>query len=183
MERLKSRKTAAVIAAVGIILSTLLGVRVSVGRATAKVERMFYEGVYTTYLEPGIAGFLEDRLTASNGLASLAAGNTELTDMAQRLLAARRRLSEAKTIAEKAKANGELEAAYRACAEALEKAGLDERERKMLSAYNDKMYGAQGAIMKNPYNLKVAELRRQLEWFPMNLLTKIVSAPYPQYFE
>ena len=144
---------------------------------------MFYDGVYTTYLEPSIQSRLESRLDASNGLASVSAPNEALVNETKRLLAARRALIEAETISEKAKANDELEAAYRACVEALEKAGLDEREQRIVNTCNDKMYGAQAAILKNPYNKKVAELRRELEWFPMSLLTKIVFAPSPQYFE
>lgn len=184
MVKLRNRKTAALIAAVVIVVFTLLGVRRSVAGATAKVEKMFYDGVLVgSYVEPGIAVHLEVRENASNGLVTLSKDHPELSGAAEKMREARRQLLDAATIAQKAEANRRLQAAYREFMKAVEAVSLDDRERNMLATYAGQMDNAQRKIEESAYNIKVDELRRQLETFPVNILRRLTFAPYPQNFE
>jgi len=184
MEKLRNRKTAAVIAAVVIVASTLLGTRQSVAKATARVERLFYDGVLVgTYVEPGIATHLEVRENASNGLITLAKDHPELARAAEKLTEARRQLVDAGSISQKAEANRLLQAAYVEYLEVVKTVSLDDRERNMLETYTSQMDNAQREIGESAYNLKVDELRRQLETFPVSILRRVTFAPYPQNFE
>jgi hypothetical protein len=184
MEKLMKRSAAAAVAAAAIVLSTLLGVRLSVGRETKKVERMFFTGVAVgTYIEPGIATHLQVRDNASNGLVSMAGSREELTAASDSLRAARRELADAQTIPQKAKANRNLESAYRKFVSLVKTLRLDEREQEMLEKYSSQMDNAQHKIDTSFYNIKVDELREELSWFPFNFLSRLVFAPYPQYFE
>jgi hypothetical protein len=177
MASLKKRSTAAVVAAVVILLGTLLGVHLSVNRQTAKIEAQFYKGVYLTdekYVQPGIQPQLDKRATAALGLESLASNYSDLTAQTEALRSARRALMEtpsiqAKYVAEKLYA-------------ALLQHTLNDTERTSSASYAATLDGAQGVIGQSAYNSLAGDYLRDLNAFPVNILKNLAFVNYPEYF-
>jgi hypothetical protein len=185
MASLKKRSTAAVVAAVVILLGTLLGVHLSVNRQTAKIEAQFYKGVYLTdekYVQPGIQPQLDKRATAALGLESLASNYSDLTAQTEALRSARRALMETPSIQAKYVANSNMQAAYEKLYAALLQHTLNDTERTSSASYAATLDGAQGVIGQSAYNSLAGDYLRDLNAFPVNILKNLAFVNYPEYF-
>lgn len=183
MDYLKKRSVAMVIAAVVIVFGTLLGVHLSVGRASKNVEALFYSGVNDTYPQPSIASQLDKRVTASLGLLTVADNYGDLSSQAKDLRNARAALQDAKTVGDKFTANAKLESAYEAVRDGLTKESLKDNEKASTSTYITQMDGAQSVIDGSGYNARVGDfISNTLGAFPVNILKNFAFVSYPEYF-
>lgn len=189
MSTLKKRSSAIIVALVVIILGTLFGVHRSIGSETAKIETLFYKGVYLKdekYTQPSIQSLLDERSTAALGLVTIGMKYSEdqniqmLTDS---LREARLQLLDAKTIWLKFAANEKLQGRYKTLYTALEQFSLDDNALSALQNYASTLDGAQGVIQKSDYNRMVSEFRNNvLGDFPVNILKNLAFVKYPEYF-
>ncbi len=183
MKILQNRAAASLIAAVVIVLGTLLGVRISVGREAHRIEALFYNGLTDPYPQPSIASQLEKRVTAARGLIAVADNYNDLSALTDDMRRAREELIDAKTISEKYAANTALQSAYKKLYAELSKRDLKENELASTSTYAQQLEGAQGVIDKSGYNKIVDQfVHETLEELPVVLLKDLVSVTYPEYF-
>ena len=186
MSILKNRKIATIIAAIAIVAATMLGTTVSLNRASAKVEDMFYDGVYLEnggYMQPGIESHLEKRIEVSLGIWAIVDEYDELKTELAAFRAARESLINAGNPAQKGRGNDELQLAFTVLRDALAKIDLPERDvadlEKLFSTFN----GAQTAILGSGYNLEVMEfMDGTLGAFPVVILKRFIPVRAPQLF-
>lgn len=184
MTNLKKRSSAVIIAVIVVILGTLFGVHRSVNSETAKIEALFYKGVYLKdekYTQSSIDAQLKKRADAALGLLTVAKNYTFLTDLAQELREARELLLDADTISEKYLANAKLESSYKQMFEALIVHADDVPA--SVESYVSTLRGAEGVIENSDYNKMVSEFRNStLGAFPVNILKNLAFVKYPEYF-
>jgi hypothetical protein len=182
MDILKSKKTAAAVLCIVIIIFTPIGSKLSLQRAADKVEDMFYDGVYNSdekYTAGAIDTYLQSRIQASLGLITVGANDASLSEETDALRNARNALLDADSIEEKYQANVLLEEAWNTLYDAITAKGGDANA----DAYADTLSGAQGAIAHSGYNEAVAEFTEgTMHRFPANLISKLLSVKAPQSF-
>jgi hypothetical protein len=189
MAAFKKRSTAALVAVVVIVLGTLFGVHRSISSQTAKIEKMFYNGVTvtdsvtkSTYVQPSIQSQLDKRQNAAMGLVSVASNYGDLKDLTDTLRSARLELVDATSIPAKFTANEKMQAAYVRLYSALSQHGLKDNEKASSMSYAETLNGAQGVIEKSDYNKQVTAFRRSLNGFPVNILKNLAFVKYPDAF-
>lgn len=183
---LKKRSTALLIAAAVIILGTLFGVHRSLNSASAKIEAMFYNGVFLSdgnYTQPSIQSQLDKRATAALGLVTLANHYGDLSGLGDSLRQARLSLIEAKSIPEKFLANEKLQTAYIKLYAALNQKALTDSEKAAALKYAETLNGAGAVIQNSAYNSAVGDfIHGDLGKFPANILKKLAFVRNPEYF-
>ena len=186
MAALKKRPTAILIAVFIVVIGTLFGVHRSVGSETAKIEALFYNGVYMTderYTQPSIDAQLKKRHTAALGLVSVANNYSDLKELTNTLSQARLALNDAATIPAKYAANEKMQAAYKNLYASLVQHTLKDNEKASSGSYAETLNGAQGVIEQSDYNRMVSDFRNStLGVFPVNILKNMAFAHYPDYF-
>lgn len=174
-QTLKSRKTAAVVLAAAV----LLAVFISAATDCAAVEKLFYEGVkYDGYRHSSVYDNLSARVSAANGLVSIAVNHADCEAAGEALRTARRELADAEEIADMYAADCALQEAYEALVPVLEGAALDADEREDAEYYMQNMNGARLAITESGYNERVEGLDRGL----LRLLGGIGLVDVPESF-
>jgi hypothetical protein len=189
MTYFKKRSSAIVIAVIVVIFGTLFGVHRSVNSQTAKVEMLFYNGVYMTdknYTQPSIESQLEKRADAALGLVTVGAkfGDVDqIPALTDALRQSRLVLVDAESISEKYAANEKMQAAYTALYNALFQFDMTESTLAAVKSYASVLDGAQGVIQKSDYNRMVSEyIGSALGAFPVNILKNLAFVQYPEYF-
>ena len=172
MEVLKNRKTAALILALVVVLSALLGGWRSLSALSSDVEKAFTEG------EEGfsIQRDLNERMTQAVNLTAVAkrylspddARITAVTDV-------RNALDAAKTPGEKYRANQQLSEAFSVLYYALEDMDLTEKDKEYRGEFYGEMLSRNDTISRDPYNEKAGAFNETLRQFPANLIGKLFS--------
>lgn len=183
MIALQKRSTAATIALIVILAATFLGMVRSANAAAAKVEKLFFTGVYLKtdkYTEPSIQQQLDKRAEAALGLLTVANNEDFLKADAGLLREAREAVLEADTIAEKYAANEKLEKAWRQLYENLVVHADDVPD--SVESYAATLSGAQGAIEKSHYNDAAGQFDAEMSAFPIGLIRMIGLIDMPDAF-
>ncbi len=185
MSVLKKRSTAALIAAVVIILGTLFGVHRSIAAQTQQIESMFNDGIYLAdeaYLQPSIREQLDERAFSALGLVTIANHYDGLDEQADAVRQARNMLLDTDSIAAKYEANIRLQTAVETLYAAMTAQGIGADDTDAADAYAYTFNGAQGVIDHSAYNYVVAEFRDELSAFPVNAIKILAFVRVPEYF-
>ena len=138
-EILKSRAFAFSALAVVVLISTPLGARASLRRASSNIEDGFYSGVYVEdgdYTSGSIDSYLSDASRASLGLVTVGANYSELTGATDRIRTARENLLDAESIGDKYTAYQALSDAFDGFADAALDIALADSARESLDMYS-----------------------------------------------
>lgn len=186
MKNLKKRRTARTIAAVVVLLGTILGMNLSVARQTKRLEAQFYDGVYLKdekYTEPGIEAHLQNMVRASGALSTVAANHDPAAEEYTALQAARQQMTGAATIGEKSAAYRAARSAFEDALARMEALTLDEQEAAIVASAKSSFQGAESAIAKSAYNARVGGfLEGDLGEFPVSLLQPLLFVRLPEQF-
>jgi len=183
MSVLRKKPVAILIAALIVVLSTLIGARTSLSRTSGEVEELFYSGVeYDGYVHSSIASQLTKRAEAANGLLSVGRAhdlNSECTALAQ----AREELMAGGTISVQYLNDVALEKAFAVLQAALGKCALTERETAAVETYVSTFNNAAHVIGASGYNDAVRKAYSStFGRFPANVLCSVTGVKAPQYF-
>jgi hypothetical protein len=176
MSLLKKRSTAIVLAVVLCAAALVLGNLRSVSKLSSGVTQMFYDGVIDeaqSYVRPSIDSQLRVCADAMLGRVTVARNYDNLRVKADALDDARVKLIEAKTVAGKSAAYGEMIEAFSDLYEDSTKTVLTERDIELLNDYGATLHGARTLIaqLSIDYNEQVSN-------FPKNLF-----GIHPDYFD
>jgi hypothetical protein len=185
-ETLKSRKTAAVVLVIVILIATPLGSARSIRKEASKVEDMFYNGVYVkdgNYTSGAISDYLSDASRAAIGLVSVASNYDNLSDETESLRSAREELIDAVDISAMYTANSKMQSAWENLYGLIQSENLSDSEKDSIEDYASLFEGAEGAVKKNGYNDAVSEFNDEiLGRVPANVIAGIMGVDGPESF-
>ena len=185
-EILKSKAFAFSALAVVVLISTPLGARASLRRASSNIEDGFYSGVYVEggdYTSGSIDSYLSDASRASLGLVTVGANYSELTGAADRIRTARENLLDAESIGDKYTAYQALSDAFDVFADAALGIALTDSDRESLDMYSELFVQSRDAIGRNPYNGSVQDfVSNVFQRFPADVIADLFSIDAPESF-
>ncbi|MDR3209496.1 MAG: LemA family protein [Oscillospiraceae bacterium] len=183
MKTLKNRRAAVTLTVVLCAVFALVGVHRSLAAQTARVTRMFYDGIYLEdagYTQPGIDTHLKARADAALGLVTLPLSK-RWQDLADDIRAARQSLLVADSVSAKRAANDALDTAFYALASKLLTLE-DETDAARARRYADTFAGAGFAMEGSAYNAQVLAFRAEVDRFPVSILKYAAFARLPELF-
>lgn len=187
----RKRRSAFLIAAAVIALSTLFGINRSLGGKNLEVADLFNVGVYSRqegYTHKSIRSQLTVRADAALNTITVSAAYDEAAEETYTLRSARNTLENLLdsdgSPSELYEANRALETAYSNLYAKLSRLELSEADNKNLQQDRSRMTGASSMIEKSGYNEAVREYKREvLSIFPTNILRNLCFVPEPELFE
>ncbi len=183
---LKSRVFAFSLLAAVVLISTPLGARASLKRASNNVEEGFYNGVYIEdgdYTSGSIASYLSDASRAALGLITIGTNHAELTDVTDRMRTAREDLLGANSIGDKYAAYHTLSSAFDSFMSIVSDLSLTDSEGESVEIYSELFIQSREAIGRNPYNSSVQNFITEVfQRFPADIIASIFSIDAPESF-
>lgn len=183
MKLLKNPVFAVFLAVVVVISSTLINTNVKLGRKSAAVSDLFYEGVTASgYTRPSIASHLENIGGFADGLAAIARNNgIDAGEVEQDVDMLRGSVSSGDMFLIRSNYSSLLSAMTKLI-DSLERASLDERDASGVEQYKSSLNGAQSAIAESGYNEAVRDFLRRYDRFPSRQLGAMAGVPMPETF-
>ena len=185
MKALQDRKLAIMITIIVAVLATSLGVYKTSAAYTKKIEAGFYNGVYLKdegYTQPGINHHLDNCAAEALNLATVLGKYPGLSGKADSVLAARRELLDAGSIAAKQASYLTMASCVYDLTSAAKNVDLSENDIKALTGYSSIFSGALTAISGSVYNDTVTEYLDGRSPF-MGTFSGIIPMKEPAYFE
>lgn len=185
MSFFSKRSTALLLAAVMVIASTLLSVKVKFGEQVRQLNYGFYDGVYTEgYRQKGIGDHLKNICAYADGLVTIA-NNYELDTEDVRRASEDLKLGltySPEAVSYLYYCYDELTKAVDVMERRMEQEELSERDQSGLEQYMSSINGAKSAIESSGYNKTVRDFLKRYDHFPTDALARLSGVEMPQYF-